>query len=289
MIDSHTHTRYSKHASGTVDEVVRAAIARGVEVLTITDHAPFPVDQDNRLLRSELHDYFAEIREARRRYADRITVLSGLEADYLPGFEPYLNAMLTEVSPDFVIGSLHYVFIGERKINVWDLQSMRDPAVLEVYFSSLRSLLGCGLFDTVGHVDTVLRAGICEGAFMHGFEPLIPLMLERDVSYEINASGARKSRLDTEGAAQPSGWSFPSRQLVGKLGLLGASFTLGSDAHCPADVGTGLVEVLHALGDACPKNLSWYEGRRRRELSVEIAFPQLAISKCSRPSATASR
>ncbi|EOE7419015.1 PHP domain-containing protein, partial [Pseudomonas aeruginosa] len=52
MIDSHSHTSYSKHATGTVDELVRASIAAGVTILTITDHAPFPVDTDNRLLAS---------------------------------------------------------------------------------------------------------------------------------------------------------------------------------------------------------------------------------------------
>jgi len=66
MIDSHSHTFYSKHAIGTVDELVRASIAAGVTVLTITDHAPFPVDMDNRLLASEL---------------DRLLVVDGVVGD----------------------------------------------------------------------------------------------------------------------------------------------------------------------------------------------------------------
>lgn len=275
MIDSHAHTDYSKHARGTVAEVVRAAIARGVDILTITDHAPFPVDHGNRLLRSELHRYFDEIHEARQRHADQITVLAGLESDYLPGYEPYLAEMLGEVSPDFVIGSIHYVFIGQRKVNVWDLQDMRDPIVLAAYFDAMRGLLGCGLFDAVGHVDTVLRAGIGEEAFLQWFRPLVPLMIEHNVSYEINASGAKKSMLDAGGVEVLGGWSYPSRKMVAELELLGASFTLGSDAHHPEDVGTGLVEVLHGLGGACPRHLSWYEGRCRRDVSVDAAFPQI--------------
>lgn len=275
MIDSHTHTHYSKHARGTVDEVVRAAIARGVGILTITDHAPFPVDHDNRLLRSELRRYFDELHETKHRHAGQISVLAGLEADYLPGYGPYLADMLGEVTPDFVIGSIHYVFIGQRKVNVWDLQDMRDPVVLEAYFDSILGLLGCGLFDAVGHVDTVLRAGIGEEAFLQWFGPLVPLMIEHDVSYEINASGAKKTMFDARGVEVPGGWSYPSKRLVAELKLLGASFTLGSDAHRPEDVGTGLVEMLHGLGDACPRHLSWYEGRCRRDLPTNAAFPQL--------------
>lgn len=281
MIDSHTHTHYSKHARGTVDEVVRAAIARGVRILTITDHAPFPVDQGNRLLRSELRHYFDDVHEAKQRYADQITVLAGLESDYLPGYEPGLVEMLGEVAPDFVIGSIHYVFIGQRKINVWDLQDMRDPAVLEAYFDSVRGLIGSGLFDALGHVDTVLRAGVGEAAFLPWFKPLVPLMIEHDVAYEINASGAKKSMLDARGIEVSGGWSYPCKPLVAELERLGAKFTVGSDAHRPEDVGTGLVEVLKGLGDACPRQLSWYEGRCRRDVATDVAFPKLLRSKTS--------
>lgn len=275
MIDSHTHTHYSKHARGAVDEVVRAAIARGVRILTITDHAPFSVDQRNRLLHSELRRYFDDVHEAKQRHAGKITVLAGLESDYLPGCEPGLVKMLEEVAPDFVIGSIHYVFIGQCKINVWDLQDMRSPAVLEAYFESVRGLLGSGLFDALGHVDTVLRAGIGEEAFLQWFRPLVPLMIENKVAYEINASGSKKSMLDSQGIEVSGGWSYPCKLLVTELERLGARFTIGSDAHCPEDVGTGLVEVLQGLGDACPRQLSWYEGRCRRDVATDVVFPQL--------------
>ncbi|MEG6913654.1 PHP domain-containing protein, partial [Pseudomonas aeruginosa] len=89
MIDSHSHTSYSKHATGTVDELVRASIAAGVTILTITDHAPFPVDTDNRLLASELDRYFADIERARKIYQGQITILCGLELDYMPGTDAF--------------------------------------------------------------------------------------------------------------------------------------------------------------------------------------------------------
>lgn len=41
MIDSHTHSKYSKHAVGEIEEVVISAIKNNVKILTITDHAPF--------------------------------------------------------------------------------------------------------------------------------------------------------------------------------------------------------------------------------------------------------
>jgi len=276
LIDSHTHTHYSKHARGTVDEIIGAAIARGVRLLTITDHAPFPIDPDNRLRRTELQRYVEEVREASQRYAGQIRVFTGLESDYLPGYENYLADMLGEVSVDFVIGSIHYVFLKHRKINVWDLEDIRDPSVLDAYFDSLPGLFTCGLFDAVGHVDTVLRAGIGEETFLRRFRPLVPLMIERQMSYEINASGTKKTMLDAHGVEVMGGWSYPSKTLVAELREQGAGFTIGSDAHRPEDVGTGLDTVLHALGEAAPLKLSWYEGRQRRDMATALAFPQMA-------------
>lgn len=43
-IDSHVYTKYSKHAVGEIEDVILVAISRGVRIITITDHAPFPID-----------------------------------------------------------------------------------------------------------------------------------------------------------------------------------------------------------------------------------------------------
>ena len=103
MIDSHSHTFYSKHAVGTVDELVRASIAAGVKILTITDHAPFPVDSNNRLLEAELECYFADIERARQEHQGKIKILRGLEFDYMPGADAYNREMLARYELDFAI------------------------------------------------------------------------------------------------------------------------------------------------------------------------------------------
>ena len=84
MIDSHTHTHYSKHAVGSVNELVEAAIVKGVKILTITDHAPFYVDSKNRLLETELNQYFEDINRAKEIYDDDIMILTGLELVFMP-------------------------------------------------------------------------------------------------------------------------------------------------------------------------------------------------------------
>lgn len=271
MIDSHSHTFYSKHAVGTVDELVRASIVAGVKILTITDHAPFPVDSDNRLLEAELECYFADIERARQEHQGQITILRGLEFDYMPGSDAYNRDLLDRFELDFAIGSIHYVELPDEPMaKVWELPRLASAGFLDRYFAHLQALLECGLFDAVGHADTLLR-GVAEDVVLRRMEPLLPLFARNGVAYELNASGIRKSSLLPGSTHEVKGvWNYPSRTLLPQLIAHGAAFTIGSDAHDPLDAGAGistLVDELYPLG---LKWISYFEDRRRIEMPLDF-------------------
>lgn len=269
MIDSHTHTRYSKHAVGSVDDLVRAAIENGIKILTITDHAPFFVDETNRLLESELQTYSEEIDRAKEKYAGAIKVLKGLELDYMPGAHDYLDRMLKHLDLDFVIGSIHYVPVNQGYVKVWDLHRLNNPEVLLSYFQVLKELLQCNLFDAVGHPDVLLRS-VPESAMYEHFNHLLPLFTRHQIAYELNASGLRKTTLDQESLQEVNGiWSYPSLSMLPQLIAEGISCTIGSDAHNPTDVGAGIQELLGTLVPAGLTNISYFENRRRIEVSIQ--------------------
>ena len=275
MIDSHSHTFYSKHAVGTVDELVRASIKAGVKVLTITDHAPFLVDCNNRLLESELDSYFADIERAQGAYQGEIKLLRGLEFDYMPACDVYNRALLARHELDFVIGSIHYVEVpGEPMVKVWELPRLAAKKFLDRYFADLEALLESGLFDAVGHADTLLR-GVPEEVILRRFEPLLALFARNGVAYELNASGLRKSSLDVATGREVHGcWSYPSRALLPQLIEHHAAFTVGSDAHDPRDAGAGISELLETLQPLGLHTLCYYERRRR----VDVPLGTLAAT-----------
>ena len=282
MIDSHTHTRYSKHAVGTVDELVEAAIQRQVKILTITDHAPFYIDTDNRLLSKELVSYLEEVNRARDRYASQIKILVGLELDYVPGSETFTRQLISGLELDFVIGSIHYVPVGRELVRVWDLPRLSDNAVLDAYFGALHELLACGLFDAVGHADTLLR-GVPEAELSERLKTLVPYFGDARIAYELNASGARKSVYDAvtrqeHAAGRPS---YPCRPTVTALLAARAAFTVGSDAHTPADVGGGIDAMLRDLAPLGLHAISYYERRQRIDvpLSELLVEPQGASDR----------
>ncbi|CAE6807208.1 MULTISPECIES: histidinol-phosphatase [Paraburkholderia] len=280
MIDCHVHTFYSKHATGTVDEVVRAALAKGVNVLTFTDHAPFHVDSLNRLLESELDQYFDDIERAQTEYRGQIKILRGLELDYLPGASDYTARMLARYDLDFAIGSIHYISMADGdEVKVWELARLNNPAVLKRYFSTLAELLECGLFDAVGHADTLLR-GVSSPVVHRYVEPLLPAFARHNIAFELNASGLRKTTLDLSAGREVHGkWSYPSLSLLPLLLRAGAAFTIGSDSHTPEDVGAGVQEVVDALIPLGLKTVSYFEGRQR----VDIQAASLTTPRPSHP------
>ena len=269
MIDSHCHTFYSKHAVGSVDELVCASIAAGVTVLTITDHAPFMVDSDNRLLETELEQYFTDIDNARRAYLGEITLLSGLELDYMPGTESYTRELLARYPLDFAIGSIHYVTLDhEPMAKVWELPKLAREAFLQRYFDSLQGLLESGLFDAVGHADSLLR-GIPEAQFLRYFEPLLGTLAHSNIAWELNASGLRKTTLDPMSGQEVDGlWSYPSRTLLAHLIDINVPFTIGSDAHDPRDAGAGIAELMQALTPLGLQHLCYFRQRQRTDIAL---------------------
>lgn len=272
MIDSHTHTKYSKHATGNVEDLVKAAIDKNIRILTITDHAPFYIDTNNRLLISELKRYSEEIDHAKDKYSGSIRILKGLEADFLPNNLDNLSAIISDIELDYLIGSIHYIFVGDKRINVWDIESISHPAVISQYFVCMKELLESGLFDAVGHPDAILRGGIPDSLYYEHFHPLITLMKKNDISYELNASGSSKTTYDLLTKVHMCDiCSYPSWPTVAALNANGVSFTIGSDAHAPEKVGNGIDRVLQELQSLGLTSISYYEKRKRIDVALHCS------------------
>jgi histidinol-phosphatase (PHP family) len=269
VIDSHTHTKYSKHAKGNVEEIVVAAIQNNIKVLTITDHAPFYVDRENRLLDRELPDYFAEINQVKTKYVSEIKILTGLEVDFLPNDVGYLERLLADIQLDYVIGAIHYVYLNSEKVNVWDIGRLNNKIFITEYFSYLNALIQSDLFDSIAHPDTILRGGMPEKDYCDYFIPLIQSMKKTGISYELNCSWPQKSIYDKQRKTEIIGSSaYPSPRMVRELHRQGITFTIGSDAHDPADIGAGIQAQLAECVRLNINSIVYYQQRQKQFMSI---------------------
>ena len=75
----HTHTELCKHAKGMPVDFAQKAVEFNVQILGISDHAPFKdVDFGYRMLFSELDLYCDAVDKAKSDFSDKVEILKSL-------------------------------------------------------------------------------------------------------------------------------------------------------------------------------------------------------------------
>ena len=88
LITTHTHTCFTNHGEGTVEELVSAAVAAGVSTIAVTEHYPmtatFDPDRYLSMPAERMGEYLAAVEAAREAHPE-IEVLVGCEMDWVRG------------------------------------------------------------------------------------------------------------------------------------------------------------------------------------------------------------
>ena len=246
MFDYHVHTAMCGHARGTVEESVQSAVRKGFCEIGIADHLPLIyIDDPTLSMRPEdLPLYVDTVLGLKDRYQGEIEVRLGIEADYYPPTLGEVERMLETHPFDYVIGSVHmmggWIFDDPR-----EEERYKDVNIDEFYIAYLeaeKEMVATGLYDIVGHADLVKkfdrRASIDLNSY---YRDLLSEMKQMGVCFEINTAGLR----------WPVGEIYPEPDFVRLGAEMGVPVTLGSDSHCPEDVGRDFdlsVELLRESG-----------------------------------------
>jgi len=259
LIDLHTHHHRCGHADGDLETYVQHAAALGFATLGVSDHAPLFADRHDhpmpriQMARSDYPNYLREARNLQERYADRLPVRIGIEADYIEGTEAVYREALAASELDYAIGSVH-MFAGFHVYHpaTWPGKGHRS-ALFAAYFDALRKAARSGMFDILAHIDAVKVFGpeVFEVA-AHEIEPTLDAIAESGVVVEFNTAGVRKC-----------GEVFPSPELARGLVARGVPFTFGSDAHRPTELGFAAPEVLALCRNLGIREFAVFEGRER--------------------------
>jgi histidinol-phosphatase (PHP family) len=245
FFDYHSHHLRCGHAAGQISDYIDSAIACGMREFGVSDHGPayfqpgdhaFPGTQ---MARSEVPHYVREAFEQKAKYAGRIDVKVGLEADFIEGQESELTDILQSYSFDYVLGSVHYV----RRINIfkrtrWDTERAEDTYA--DYYRVVQLAAASGLFDILSHLTAVESYGppVSDDLAKRLYPPVAEAAAASGCIVEVNTSGYRKMEGD-----EP----FPNRRMLRYLIAAGVPLTFGSDCHKPEEVGFGHDRVLRLL------------------------------------------
>ncbi|GFZ45238.1 hypothetical protein JCM24511_02964 [Saitozyma sp. JCM 24511] len=117
----HSHSgQFCRHAKDQLEEVVLEAIRQGFEVFGLSEHAPryrvedlFPEESDlsPRALAETYDSFLLVAADLRRKYAEQITLLLGLETDWITPLDSngISRTLVSHPEIDYIVGSVHHV------------------------------------------------------------------------------------------------------------------------------------------------------------------------------------
>jgi histidinol-phosphatase (PHP family) len=271
LYESHCHTPLCKHAFGEPDEYAAVALARGLKGITFTCHCPLPggFSANVRMAPEQFDDYVAMIDATREAFSGRLDVRLGLESDFYPGVEPWLEKLHARAPLSHVLGSIHYQVSDYRKLfYTGDVFSYQ-----QLYFDHLARSAESGLFDTLAHPDLIKNESPADWDFAR-IRPSLERALDRiaatGVAMELNTSGVQKALPEMN----------PSPPQLAMMQERGIPVVIGADAHVPERVGDGYPTALRLLQQAGYKDVSFFLDRKRQTVSIADALLQLEGDSC---------
>jgi len=262
--DGHVHTPFCPH--GTKDrfeEYIEKAISMGVEEISFTEHAPLPEGfmdttpaKDSAISWTEIDFYFEEIERVKNVYKGKIQINSGLEIDYIEGFENEIKHALNKVGSklDDAILSVHFLK-NKQKYDCLDYSPQLFAEMVETYGSvesiyqkyyetvqmSVHADLGTYKPKRIGHITLV-----------HKFQNRFPFAgEERSILFNLLKEIKEKGySLDYNGAgtAKPlCREPYPPNWVIAEAIKLGIPLVYGSDAHQAKELGQGFDQLLFHL------------------------------------------
>ncbi|MDA3874852.1 MAG: PHP domain-containing protein, partial [Kiritimatiellae bacterium] len=103
------HTVLCKHAEGGLDAYAAEAKKRGLKGIIVTDHCPLPdgLSPQVRMCPGQWAEYVEMVEICQEKWEGEVDVRLGLESDYLPGLERYLDQLHRLNHLNYVLGSIH--------------------------------------------------------------------------------------------------------------------------------------------------------------------------------------
>ncbi|XHR28859.1 MAG: histidinol-phosphatase [Chthoniobacteraceae bacterium] len=264
--DYHTHTPLCHHAQGWPRDYAQAAVERGLDELGLADHSPMPARlepfDDWRMSLADLPRYFEAVDEARAAFP-QLPIRLGLEVDYLPGHEAWIEELSGMARWDYLIGSVHYIAPGwdiDNPAHISRFESGSVEEIWELYFKALEACVHTRAFDFIAHPDLPKKFGHRpKGDLRRFYEPVIAALAETGTAFEINTAGLRK----------PAGECYPDALFLRLAHEAGARLLINSDAHAPAEVGANFADALALAKAAGFTELVRLEGRRKTLIPLQ--------------------
>lgn len=236
----------------------------------MTCHSPMPnrFSHRVRMAPEQFGEYLKIVQEAADAAPDGFEVRLGMESDFFPGKEKWLQQLHSKAEFHYVLGSVHW-HIPEYLDAFWKGDAV---AFRRQYFEHLAESAESGLFDSLAHPDLVKNATPEDWNFK-SMRSVIADSLDRiartGVAMELNTSGLNK----------PYPEMNPGPEMLKMIAERNIPIVLGSDAHTPRRVADQFPRALDYLQDAGFDSVSVFRERRRSDYPIQTVLDSLTIPR----------
>ena len=266
LYEMHMHTPLCKHAVGDPEDYAEIAARRGLKGIVVTCHNPTP---DNyaarvRMAPGEFPAYVALVARARQACAATTDVRLGIESDYVPGMEAYLEKFHSSNDFHHVLGSVH-----PQVPEYQERYFTGDPVAFQkTYFTHLAMAAETKLFDTLSHPDLVKnchpRRWNVDTVLDH-IRGCLDRIAKAGTAMELNTSGIHKDIQEMN----------PGPRILKEIHARGIPIVVGADAHTPTRVAAEFEDAFDLLSSIGFTHVNIFLDRKRQSIPIAEARASL--------------
>lgn len=250
LYDYHMHSSFSGDSTAPMEQMIEAAVSRGLKGICITEHLDldYPVSASCPPGFFELdvpayRDYFLKLQP---KYTQNIELFWGVELGLQPHLAETLSSIVRNNPFDFVLGSVHTCHAKDPYFPEFYIGREEEACYREYFTCVLENLEAYDNFDSLAHLDYVVRYGPNKDScytydrYKDLLDPILLKLISMGKAIECN-TGAINYGLRALN---------PSKDILKRyLALGGEQVTIGCDSHRPDAVANGFDFARDYLAD----------------------------------------
>lgn len=243
LANYHTHSVFCD-GNSTLEEVAKSAFDCGIKYLGFSSHSAYPATTGCEMHPENFQKYKATIEELKKQYSGKMEVFFGFEADYLPPLSWPDYSYYKNFNPDYLIGSVHFVWnhdVPQNGTMTVDDETEKvkngleniffgdGKKMVQTYFDHQRQMLKSCDFDIIGHIDLIRKRNAAlkffsetDSWYKNELQATAKEIAKAGVVVEINTGGMSRGAIDSP---------YPSLEFLKILKKLDVPILFSSDAH----------------------------------------------------------
>ena len=254
--------QFCHHARDSLEDVIKAYIDQGFAWVGITEHmAPlsdafrYPDEAEDEqsadFLLNQFYTYFDQCRALKEKYRHQIDIFTAFETETYEGSETFVNHLVAELKPDYLVGSVHHVNgicidFDERHFHAAVKQAGSLERLYLDYFDAQYQMLQALLPAVVGHFDLIRKFDpdylqtLANKEIWQRIKRNLEFIASKNLIVDFNLRGFDKASEQ-----------YPSMPVLKEALAMGIAVVPGDDSHGVASVGRNYdrgIEILRSLG-----------------------------------------